>query len=171
LHTSDDCASVISSVLGNFGYASGSALSRATAFNNTQRLSYGTDWAYCAFVAANPSGPNQFTDGYAAWAYLGGPYTALLQHSFGWPFMQVFTHESGHIFRACDEYYEPGYGGCTSCGPCGATGVENGNCEYCNPGSSNCMMKGNTWGLCYWTPGQVGWWRNPCGPGRCPRPT
>jgi len=170
LHTSGEYATAISTVLGQFGYGSGNHLSRANAYNVAQRATYGTDWAYCVFVAANPTGANQFTDGRSAWAYLGGPYTALLQRSFGWPFGQVFAHESGHIFRACDEYYQEGYGGCTDCGPCGSTGVPNANCELCNPGSVSCMMRANSYTLCTYTPGQVGWWRDPCGPGQLPAP-
>lgn len=36
-------------------------------------------------------------------------------------------------------------------------GVDNGNCEYCNPGAVPCMMKANTWDLCSFTPGHLGW--------------
>ena len=170
LHPSGFYSSAIETVLGQFGYGSGNHITRATAYNVAQRTTYGTDWAYCAFVAPNPTGANQFTDGRSAWAYLGGPYTALLQRSFGWPFGQVFAHESGHIFRACDEYYQEGYGGCTDCGQCGGTGVPNANCEFCNPGSVSCMMKANSYTLCTYTPGAIGWWRDPCGPGQLPAP-
>ena len=52
----------------------------------------------------------------AALAYYGGPYVEMLQHDFSWPFDWIVSHESGHIFRACDEYYDAGYGGCTTCG-------------------------------------------------------
>lgn len=162
--------SSIYDVLGNFGYSVGNVWSRATAYNQYQKSTYGTDWAYCAFVAPNPNGPNQFTDGYAAWAYLGGPFSALLQYSFAWPFGQVFAHESGHIFRACDEYYQEGYGGCTSCGVCGTTGALNGNCEFCNPAAVGCMMRASSWLLCSYTPAQLGWTRTPCAPLPLPAP-
>lgn len=167
---SGEMASSILQVMGNFGYASGDAMARVTAFNTWQRTTYATDWAFSSFLAPNPSGPAAFSDGYAAYAFLGGPYSVLLQRSFGWSMNRIFAHESGHIFRACDEYYQEGYGGCTSCGPCYTTGVDNANCESCNPGSVPCMMRLNDFALCAYTPGQVGWWRNPCGPGPLPPP-
>ncbi|MFQ5601469.1 MAG: right-handed parallel beta-helix repeat-containing protein, partial [Candidatus Krumholzibacteriia bacterium] len=161
---------VVRDVLDNFGYASGSHTSQATAHNYAQRQRHGTDWAYSAFVVPNPAGPTSFTDGFAAWAYLGGPYTALLQHSFNWSFRRVFAHESAHIFGACDEYYVEGYGGCGDCDECWTTGVDNGNCEKCNENSVSCMMKANTWSLCEYTPGQIGWWRSPCTAEQLPAP-
>jgi hypothetical protein len=154
----------VSAVMADFGYTSGDHLARVTAFNTWLRSNQNTDWAYTAFVCYNPSpAPNQYTDGYAAWAYLGGPYTNLLYRSFNWPFNQVFTHETGHIFQACDEYYQAGYGGCTSCSLCStgdghlSHGVDNGNCEYCNPAAVDCMMRVNSWTLCTYTPGHLGW--------------
>lgn len=170
LHPSTDVASAVEQILGNFGYTSGNHLARAAAFNAAQRVTRGTDWAFCSFVTANPAGPKQFTDGYAAWSWLGGPYTALLQRSFDWSFRQVFAHESAHIFRACDEYYTPGYGGCTDCGGCADTGVPNGNCESCNADPETCMMRSNDWALCSFTAGQVGWWRDPCDGGAAAPP-
>ena len=157
LHPSTDVPLIVSAIMANLGYNSGDHLSRVTAFNTWLRSNQGTDRAYTAFVSYNPSpASNQYTDGYAAWAYLGGPYTNLLYRSFGWSFDRVFTHESGHIFKACDEYYAPGYGGCNGCGICSHE-VNNGNCEYCNPNSVDCMMKSNTWNICAFTPGQLGW--------------
>lgn len=170
LHDSSTYTQTIHDVLTNFGYSAGDVWSQAAAYNLYQKSTYAADWAYCAFVAANPIGPNEFTDGYAAWAYLGGPFTALLQHSFSWPFGQVLAHETGHIFRACDEYYEEGYGGCTSCGPCGSTGAPNGNCESCNPNAVGCMMRSSSWTLCTYTPAQLGWTRTPCAPAPLPSP-
>jgi hypothetical protein len=170
LHDSATFAAVVSSVLKNFGYGVGTHLSRATAYNTAQRLANNTDWAYSAFITANPTGANSFTDGFAAWSFLGGPYTALLQRSFTWQFRRVFAHETGHIFRACDEYHVEGYGGCNGCYECGTTGVDNGNCEKCNGNSVGCMMKQNTWNLCSYTPGQLGWWRSPCIAGDLPAP-
>jgi hypothetical protein len=170
LHPSTDFQFVVQDILAHFGFTHGGHMSRAAAYDAALRLENDTDWAYCAFVAANPSGPTQLPDGYAAWAYLGGPYLVALENSFGWSFKQVFAHESGHIFRACDEYYDEGYGGCTSCGPCGDTGVPNGNCEQCNSGAVSCMMRSNSWALCNYTAGQIGWWRTPCTEHTIPAP-
>ncbi|MHC4441463.1 MAG: putative metal-binding motif-containing protein [Planctomycetota bacterium] len=158
--SSDDAPLWVSAIMGNFGHTSGDHIARTGAFNTALRASQGTDWAYTAFICYNPPpAPSEYTDGYAAWAYMGGPYTNLLYRSFGWPMNQVFTHETGHIFWACDEYYQAGYGGCTDCGLCssGSHGTDNGNCEFCNPNSVPCMMKLNTFNLCTYTPGQLGW--------------
>ena len=170
LHASTDFSNAISAVLGNMGYTSGNHLARAAAFDATLRTQLATDWAFSAFVAANPSGPTQFTDGYAAWAYLGGPYAALLQHSFAWSFKQVFAHEAAHAFRACDEYSVAGYGGCSSCTGCVDANLPNGNCESCNPDPDSCMMRANTFALCDYTVAQLGWGQRPCMPVALPSP-
>jgi hypothetical protein len=170
LHPSTEYAQVVQQVLGNFGYTAGGHLARASAFNAAMRTQNQTDWAYSAFIAANPSGPRSFTDGYAAWAWMGGPYVSLLERSFSWSIKQVFTHETAHMFRACDEYYTPGYGGCTECTACFDTGVANGNCEECNPNAATCMMRSNAFALCDYTAGQIGWWRTPCTDHALPAP-
>ncbi len=165
LHASTAFYLAITDVLGKFGYAIGNHLERCEAFNLALRAAEGTQWAYSVFMAANPwPAPAQFTDGYAAWAYLGGPYAMMLQRTFSWPLPLVVSHETGHIFYACDEYYQAGYGGCTSCQICSSAGVENGNCEYCNPSSVACMMRYNSDNVCLWTEGQIGWQRQPCSP-------
>lgn len=79
-------------------------------------------------------------------------------------FNEVLTHETGHVFWACDEYYVAGYGGCTTCQSCGSFGPRaqtmNRNCA--NPAVScsfnqNCQMKNNAATLCPDTPVQIGW--------------
>jgi len=164
LHASTYQSNWVLNVISNFGYTSGSVFTRVNAFNTWQKSNYGTDWAYSAFVGYNPPpASDRFTDGYSAAAYLGGPYTYLLYRSFSWDPSEVFPHESGHIFHACDEYYQAGYGGCTSCGTC-YNGVDNANCEYCGPGKP-CMMLNSSFTLCQYTPGHVGWFYSPCAPG------
>ena len=161
LHPSYDTRYWVEEIMASFGYSSGSHIDRVNAYNTWAKSNYGTDWAYSAFVEYNPApAGTAFTDGYAAWAYRGGPYTNLLYRTFSWAFDLVFTHESGHIFTACDEYYEAGYGGCTSCGLC-SHGINNGNCEYCNSQSVLCMMRYNDKVLCAFTPGQLGWLDGP----------
>jgi hypothetical protein len=162
LHPSGDVSSMVSDIMDNFGYTLGNNWTQVDAFNTAQRSTYGTDWAYTGFVAYNPSpAPNQLTDGAAAFAYRFGPYTFLLYRSYGWPVEQVFAHESGHIFGACDEYD----GGCssTSCTSLCANGVVNGNCEVCAT-SVPCMMKANTFSLCSFTDDHIGWQISPCAP-------
>ncbi|MCK4774971.1 MAG: hypothetical protein KAT30_09300, partial [Candidatus Krumholzibacteria bacterium] len=140
----------VKAIMSNFGYTSGTRWSRVTAFNSWQRATYQTARAYSAFIPYNPNGPPSFPDGHTAYAWYYGPYLVQLFHS-GWVKAKVFAHESGHIFGACDEYA----GGCSSCGHC-TNGIDNGNCEACNPRSVDCVMKANDWVLCAYTPGQVG---------------
>jgi hypothetical protein len=161
LHPSTDAPNWVQWIMANFGYSYGDHIARVNAYNTWAKSNYGTNWAYSAFIAYNPSpAPDHFTDKYAAWAYLGGPYTHLLYRSFGWPFNLVFSHETGHIFTACDEYYQAGYGGCTSCDLC-SHGINNGNCEYCNAQSVPCMMRENAQVVCVFTPGHLGWLNSP----------
>ncbi|MFQ5510851.1 MAG: FlgD immunoglobulin-like domain containing protein [Candidatus Krumholzibacteriia bacterium] len=152
----------VTNLMTNFGYTSGSRFTRVNAFNTWQRSYYQTDRSFSSFIAYNPfPAAATFPDGMTAFAYLGGPYSVLLSRVQGWPTANVFAHESGHIFWACDEYS----GGCTSCTSTCGNGVANGNCEACNPGSRDCMMKFNDFTLCTFTRGQVGWGANtPCAP-------
>lgn len=135
-------------------------------YNSSVRATTGSNWAYSAFVVYNPPGaPTTFTDGYFAYAYLGGPYTQLCYANDGWGagnFGNVLAHETAHIFWANDEYYQPGYGGCMSCGTygnCPRPSQTNANCSYCNSSSVPCIMKNGamTNGLCAYTPPQIGW--------------
>jgi hypothetical protein len=164
LHSSSQDGLWINQIMANLGYTSGEKIERVTAFNTYMRSYAQTNWAYSAFIAYNPaSAPDKFTDGYFAYAHLGGPYTQLLFRNGGWSeasFGLVLTHETGHIFWACDEYNEPGYAVC-SCSSCGFNGprpnISNGNCEACNPNSVACMMKTNAHALCSYTAAQIGW--------------
>ena len=164
-HPSSDDGLWISQVMANLGFSSGDKLSRVTAFNAWLKGSTGTQWAYTAFFCYNPSdAATRFTNNYFAYAYLGGPYAQFLYRNNGWAvtdIWKVFAHETGHIFWACDEYYQEGYGGCTSCSPCNSfRPVTNGNCEHpsCNPiNAVPCMMRGNSNALCPYSAAQIGW--------------
>jgi len=163
LHSSSDDGLWINKIMENLGYASGDWLTRVRAFNTWLKGWAGTDWAFSVFIGYNPSpAPDRFTNGYFAYAYKGGPYAQLLFRNNGWGeenFGLVLTHETGHIFWACDEYYQAGYGGCTSCGQCNSVrpSFDNGNCEYCNPNAVDCMMRHNSYTLCSYTPLHIGW--------------
>jgi hypothetical protein len=164
LHGTEYEETWVNGIMAKFGYTSGSRFTRVTAFNTWQRSYYQTNRSYSAFVPFNPApAPAMFPDGMTAYAYWYGPYTVLLFHVQGWTTAQVFAHESGHIFGACDEYS----GGCGSwsCTSVCSNGALNGNCEDCNPQSRDCMMKANSFSLCSYTPTQVGWGvNNPCAP-------
>ena len=73
-HSSGFHTTWASLVMSNFGYNAGDIWTKADAYNTFQRTTYGTDWAYTAFIAYNPPGaPDRFTNGTSAFAYLGGP--------------------------------------------------------------------------------------------------
>jgi hypothetical protein len=165
LHPSTDDGLWINLIMANLGYSSGDKLARVTAYNAYLKSYASTQWAYSCFIAFNPSpAPNTFTDGYFSYAYLGGPYVHMLYRNDGWAVTdigRIFSHETGHIFWACDEYYQAGYGGCTSCAPCSSfRPITNGNCQHpsCNPnGSVPCIMRDNADAICSYTVQQVGW--------------
>ena len=118
-----------------------------------------------------------FTNGYFAYAMEDGPFVMMLFRGGGWGSAylgKVLTHETAHIFWACDEYWEPQSGhGCQDCRGCffnvgprnivSTPWVTNKNCN--NPAaqgvcdvSTACVMKDlGLNALCPHTPGQVGW--------------
>src|SRR4030042_2546115 len=165
LHSSEDDSLWINKIMDNLNQPAGDHLTRETTFNAWLKITSGTNWAYSVFVGYNPANaPSTFTDGYFAYAYAGGPYSQMLFRNNGWSQDQwylVFAHETGHIFWACDEYYEQGKGGCISCGACEANGprptIVNANCEYCNNNSVPCIMRDNENALCSHTPKHIGW--------------
>ena len=166
-HPSSDDDLWISAIMSNLGYTTGSIFTRVDAFNTDLKNQAGTDWAFSAFIAYNPTGEgasDRFTDERFAYAYLGGPYTQLLYKNNGWSVNDIWktlAHETGHIFWACDEYYMPGYGGCTSCDPCNSfRPILNGNCEHsdCNPlNTVPCIMRDSEDAICHYTAAQIGW--------------
>ncbi|NIM58079.1 MAG: hypothetical protein GTO16_03925 [Candidatus Aminicenantes bacterium] len=166
-HSSDDDDLWINAIMSNLGYTIGSKFTRVDAFNTDLKTQAGTDWAFSAFIAYNPTGEgadDRFTDERFAYAYLGGPYTQLLYKNNGWAVSdtwRIMAHETGHIFWACDEYYTAGYGGCTSCNPCNSyRPILNGNCEHtdCNPDNTvACIMRHSEDAICHYTAAQIGW--------------
>ncbi len=167
VHSSDDDYLWINAIMSNLGYTTGSKFSRVDAFNTDLKNQAGTDWAFSAFIAYNPTGEgasDRFTDELFAYAWLGGPYTQFLYKNNNWAvsdIWKVIAHETGHIFWACDEYYTEGYGGCTSCDPCNSyRPILNGNCEHvdCNPDNSlPCIMRDSEDAICHYTAAQIGW--------------
>ena len=72
----------------------------------------------------------------------------------------VTQHELGHIFGAGDNYYAPGYGGCSSTTALnGYLGVANSNCAKDNPSAdTDVLMNNNNPNRMHWTGQyQVGW--------------
>jgi Putative Ig domain/Bacterial Ig domain len=161
LHPASDAALWINKIMSNLGASDGDTFTRVAAFDESLRQQQNTDWAYSIFVAYNPAGaPTQFTDHRASWAYIGGPYVQSLFHSFGWPLSRIVSHETGHIFYACDEYFQLGYQTCScSCAPEVRPQATNGNCQdaSCNSNSTACIMRLNELAICPHTAAQIGW--------------
>jgi hypothetical protein len=115
------------------------------------RSRFGTRWTYCAFFTKYPLT-------WFAYASIGGPRLVMAYDNDGWGpdnIDRVFAHETGHIFGCPDEYANSG---CGCGGEWGRFGIANGNCENCAAGGGvQCLMKGNTFGLCNHTPSHLGW--------------
>jgi hypothetical protein len=115
------------------------------------RNRFGTRWTYCGFFTKYPLG-------WFAYASIGGPRLVMDYNNDGWGpdnIDRVFAHETGHIFGCPDEYASSG---CSCGGSWGRFGVANGNCENCAAGGGvSCLMKGNTFALCEYTPSHLGW--------------
>jgi Putative Ig domain/Fibronectin type III domain len=156
-----DAAAWVNQIMGNLGATGGSVFERVAAFDRVIRDQNHADWAYSMFIAYNPSpARSSFTDGRASWAYIGGPYVVSLFRSFGWSLSRIASHETGHIFFACDEYFQPGYQTCScTCAPEVRPDALNGNCQdiTCTRASTECMMRLNELALCPFTVAQIGW--------------
>lgn len=128
----------------------GSGLAGVTAYVESLRTKYSTNWAYCGFFTKYPLG-------WFAYASIGGPRLVMDYNNDGWGpdnIDRVFAHESGHIFGAPDEYKESG---CNCGGAWGFYGKPNANCANCAPnGGVDCLMKQNSWAMCAYTPYHLG---------------
>lgn len=134
-------------VMKKMGYGTGMTAVRKYIEDIRTRLQ--TEWTYCAFFTKYPVG-------HFAYASIGGPRLVMHYDNDGWGpnnIDRVFTHETGHIFGAPDEY---GGSGCNTNGKWGVYGKPNDNCENGNPNSVDCIMKGNTWNMCAHTPYHLG---------------
>lgn len=138
--------------MGSIGFSSNWA--GVTAYVEDIRNRFGTRWTYCGFFTKYPLG-------HFAYASIGGPRLVMQYANNGWGpdnIDRVFAHESGHIFMCPDEY---GSSGCNCGGTWGRFGIANGNCENCASGGGvPCIMKGNTFEVCEYTPSHLGWRRS-----------
>ncbi len=137
----------VSEAMAYLGYSTGDWMQRTRDYVNAMRTALNTDWAFTVFLvdSSNDIGGN-FSDGYFAYAYMGGPYIVMTYDNDGWGIYcmnQVMAHETGHIFWATDEY--DGY--TEYSGYLNAADVE----------GSGCLMDTNFLSLSTGTRLQVGW--------------
>jgi hypothetical protein len=188
-HSTGDDYRWMNDALGRVGYGSSTVTVdnvylQNDAFNTAQMNdpTYGPfDHSFTAYIAYNPypAAPDHFTNGYGAYVpWADGPQTTLLWNSLGWGGQnlgRVLTHETGHIFWACDEYYNAGNNtGCFSCKHCWynvgprnqvtTPWITNANCPHTIDGTEylcaqhvSCMMNDNAFVLCPYTPAHIGW--------------
>ena len=154
----------ISDAMSALGYNAVSYFSRVRDYNNALRATYHTDWAFTIFVVdSSTDSDNRFSDGYFAYAYLGGPFLVLTYGNNGYGpgnMDAVAAHEIGHIFLALDQYYGA-YQTCTR--RSGYLNIENQNSEYggCSSRDTS-IMRGQvypytTHALDAYAAGQIGW--------------
>ena len=137
----------IRQAMAHLGYGSGMTFQRVRNYLQDLRELKGTDWAFVIFVVDSSNDPDGcFSDGYFAYAYLGGPFSVLTYDNANWGISRmnrVCAHEVGHIFYATDEY--------------------DGETEYSgylnlpDIDDSGCLMDNCVLSLSTGTWGQIGW--------------
>jgi hypothetical protein len=153
----------IGETMTNLGFGGSSYWDQVYNYTNYLRNRYNTKWAVVYFVAdsANDYDGRFKNSQYFGWTYIGGPYVVMTYDNSGWGIDDmnwVATHELGHDFGAGDQYYQAGYGGCTSLTQrYGYLGVANSNCGYNNPNNVPSIMRGSENALEYTAAGQLGW--------------
>jgi len=164
LHPQSEEGLWISDVLSRLGYSSGSYWTRVRTYVNDLRETYDTDWAFAIFVANSRGDADAaFADHYFAYAYVGGPLMVMTYDNAGYGIVNmdaVTAHETGHIFRALDQYGSAGTA-CTT--RSGYLGVETQNSQ--RPGCASdvpSIMRGGIYpytvhALDPYAAGQIGW--------------
>ncbi len=154
----------IAQVMEKKGYTGSSYFDQVRRYNNDLRDTCDTDWAFTIFVVdSSNDSDNRFSDGYFAYAYLGGPFTVMTYGNNGYGPQNmdaVAAHEIGHIFMALDQYYSA-HQSCTRTS--GYLGMENQNSQYGDCASNEpSIMRGQTWpynssDIDEYARGQIGW--------------
>lgn len=154
----------INDAMGALGYNASSYFTRVRDYNNNLRAAYHTDWAFTIFVVdSSADSDNRFSDGYFAYAYLGGPFMVMTYGNNGYGpsnMDAVAAHEVGHIFYALDQYYNA-YQPCTR--RSGYLYIENQNSQYGVCASNvNSIMRGLIYpytigAIDTYAAGQIGW--------------
>lgn len=154
----------ITEAMSALGYNTSSYFTNVRDYNNALRAIYHTNWAFTIFVVdSSVDADNRFSDGFFAYAYLGGPFMVMTSENNGYGLNNldaVTAHEMGHIFYALDQYsgaYQP----CTR--RSGYLNIENSNSQYGNcPSNITSIMRGQiypytTHAIDKYAAGQVGW--------------
>jgi hypothetical protein len=97
----------IADVMAKMGYTGLSYFDQVRSYDNALRARYGTDWAFTIFVVDSSHNGSHFSDGYFAYAYLGGPFLVMTYGNDGYGPQNmdaVAAHEIGHVFLALDQY-------------------------------------------------------------------
>ncbi|HLF25566.1 MAG TPA: hypothetical protein VJG32_04470 [Anaerolineae bacterium] len=154
----------IGDTLSQLGYTNGSYWTRVRNYVNDLRRVHHTDWAFAIFVVNSAGDADAaFTDNYFAYAYIGGPFLVMTYDNAGYNIDNmdaVTAHETGHVFRALDQY--PGANvACTS--RSGYLGIETQNSQRSGCASNvSSIMRGGiapylTRSIDPYARGQVGW--------------
>lgn len=154
----------VAQVMSRLGYNDADYYDRVYSYNNDRRDAAGADWSFTYFVVdSQQDADGQFSDGFFAYAYLGGPFSVMTYDNDGYGINNmdaVAAHEMGHIFYALDEYYDSG---CTAAQHAGYLNGFNLNCEDSGGNApSACIMRGdvppyNSNSVCAHTQKMLGW--------------
>jgi hypothetical protein len=149
----------IPDALSKIGY-SGTRFTASKNYINDLRAQYQADWGFIIFVVDSANDYNgKFSDGYFAYAYLGGPFIVMTYDNGGYGITNmdvVAAHETGHIFHALDEYVG---GSSPNDYSFGYFPTINGNHEWSTIANDpNSIMRGGLrWGLDDWARLMLGW--------------
>ncbi|MEK6946983.1 MAG: thrombospondin type 3 repeat-containing protein, partial [Nanoarchaeota archaeon] len=145
------------------GVSSGNYFSRVRKYADTIRDANNMNWAFTIFVVDSSNDVDgKFSDGYFAYAYLGGPFLVMTYKNGGYGIDNmdaVTAHETGHIFRALDQYASSG---CTCTEISGFLNVSNQNCESSCLSNVASIMRGQVSpftnnAVDSYAKGQIGW--------------
>lgn len=154
----------IANAMGAMGYHSDSYFDQVRQYNNALRQQYRTDWAFTIFVVdSSADNDNRFSDGYFAYAYLGGPFMVMTygNNGYGPTYINaVAAHEVGHVFMALDQYASASQS-CTR--RAGYLAMENQNSELNCTSNEESIMRGQIWpylneAVDFFARGQLGWY-------------